>query len=64
MLKFISHKTRLLGEIEEEFGLGSFLAKYHLSMLKKALVIEENECGYTVTPTGVLYLEKVEGRFA
>ena len=62
ILRFICHKTRLLGEIEEEFDLSPFLAMYHLSMLEKALVIEEMDCGYRITPTGALYLEKVEMR--
>ena len=60
ILKFISCKKRTLGEIEEEFDLSTFLAVYHLSMLVKALVIEETESGYRATPTGILYLEKVE----
>jgi predicted transcriptional regulator len=51
---------RTLGEIEEEFDLSTFLAAYHLSMLVKALVIEETENGYRATSTGILYLEKVE----
>lgn len=60
ILKFISCKMRTLSEIEEEFDLNNFLAVYHLSMLVKALVIEETESGYIATPTGILYLEKVE----
>ena len=59
ILKFISCKQRALSEIEEEFDLSTFLAVYHLSMLVKALVIEETESGYRATPTGILYLEKV-----
>jgi hypothetical protein len=60
ILRFISCKMRTLGEIEEEFDLSTFLAVYHLSMLVKALVIEETESGYRATSTGILYLEKVE----
>jgi hypothetical protein len=60
ILKFISCKMRTFGEIKEEFDLSTFLAFYHLSMLVKALVIEETESGYRATPTGILYLEKVE----
>jgi hypothetical protein len=60
ILRFISCKLRTLGEIEEEFDLSTFLAVYHLSMLAKALVVEETESGYIATPTGILYLEKVE----
>ena len=60
ILKFINCKIRTLGEIEDEFNLSTFLAVYHLSMLVKALVIEETESGYRATPTGSLYLEKVE----
>jgi hypothetical protein len=60
ILKFVGCKTRTLGEIEDEFNLSTFLAVYHLSMLSKALVVEETESGYIATPTGILYLEKVE----
>ena len=60
ILKFINCKIRTLGEIEDEFNLSTFLAVYHLSMLAKALVVEETESGYIATPTGFLYLEKVE----
>jgi predicted transcriptional regulator len=60
ILKSISCKMRTIGEIEDEFNLSAFLAVYHLSMLSKALVVEETESGYIATPTGFLYLEKVE----
>ncbi len=49
--------------IEREIGLGSAQAAYHLAMLEKALVVEQTEGGsYRATPTGILYLEKVEAR--
>jgi hypothetical protein len=40
--------------------LGGPLAKYHLQMLEKALVIEQAEGGWRATPTGQLYLKYVE----
>lgn len=62
LLKFVSSGLKSYEQIENEFKLGEPLTQYHLSMLAKALVIEQSAGGYKATPTGVLYLEKVEFR--
>lgn len=62
ILKFVSSGLKSYEQIENEFKLGEPLTQYHLSMLVKALVIEQSVGGYMATPTGVLYLEKVESR--
>jgi DNA-binding transcriptional ArsR family regulator len=49
-----------LEEIEREFDLSPAQAEYHLRMLEKALVVAETAGGWIATPTGILYLEKVE----
>ena len=50
----------ILSQIEKEFDLSPAQAEYHLRMLEKALVVEETAGGWIATPTGILYLEKVE----
>ncbi|HOV52249.1 MAG: hypothetical protein A4E44_01793 [Methanosaeta sp. PtaB.Bin018] len=60
ILRFISSGLKSEEQIENEFK--NRLTWYHLSMLVKALVIERSAGGYKATPTGVLYLEKVESR--
>lgn len=62
ILKFVSSGLKSDKQIENEFKLNESLTQYHLSMLVKALVIEQSAGGYKATPTGVLYLEKVEFR--
>ena len=46
----------------EEFDLKPELSDYHLALLEKALVVEQSEGIHSITPTGRLYLEKVEAR--
>jgi DNA-binding transcriptional ArsR family regulator len=62
ILKFVAGELKSREQIEREIGLGSAQAGYHLAMLEKALVIEQTKGGYRATPTGILYLEKVEAR--
>lgn len=62
MLKFIGSSIRTREEIAKEFGLRDDQAVYHLALLEKALVIEHIESCYRATPTGILYLEKVESK--
>ena len=62
ILKFISGGMKSREQIEREFHLRADQAEYHLSMLEKALVVERGEGGYRATPTGILYLEKVEAK--
>lgn len=62
MLRAIARSCGGLRQIEAEFHLSTAQAEYHLHMLEKALVIERVEDGWSVTPTGILYLENVERR--
>ena len=60
MLGAIARSCRSLSQIEKDFDLSPAQAEYHLRMLEKALVIKRAEDGWSVTPTGILYLENVE----
>jgi predicted transcriptional regulator len=62
MLVLIAARLKSSDQIAKELDLGLSLAKYHLQMLEKALVIEETESGWIVSPTGQLYLKHVEAR--
>ncbi|MGC9515744.1 winged helix-turn-helix domain-containing protein [Methanocrinis sp.] len=61
ILKFIGERVRSAEEVAEEFGIPERQAAFHLAMLEKGLVIEPVTGGYRSTPTGQLYLERVEG---
>jgi DNA-binding transcriptional ArsR family regulator len=61
IMKFIGRRIRTEEEIAEEFRLSQPRAEYHLALLEKALVVEHRDEGYGCTPTGLLYLERVEG---
>ncbi len=60
MLSLIASGMKNDNQIAKELDLGGPLAKYHLQMLEKALVIEPAEGGWIATPTGQLYLKYVE----
>jgi DNA-binding transcriptional ArsR family regulator len=60
MLMAVARSCMILSQIEMEFDLSPAQAEYHLRMLEKALVVEETADGWIATPTGILYLEKVE----
>lgn len=60
ILKFIGPYIRTKEEIAKEFCLKDEQTEYHLSLLKKALVIDNTNDIYKATPTGMLYLERVE----
>jgi predicted transcriptional regulator len=62
MLKIIAAGLKSSELITKKLDLGEALAKYHLQMLEKALVIEQTEGGWIVTPTGRLYLKYVEAK--
>lgn len=62
MLAAIARSCMSVRRIEVEFHLSPIQAEYHLRMLEKSLVIERVEDGWSVTPTGILYLENVERR--
>ena len=60
MLMAVARGCTSSSQIESEFDLSPTQAEYHLRMLEKALVIEQTNDGWIATPTGILYLEKVE----
>lgn len=60
MLKAIACGGIKSSQIETEFDLSPSQAEYHLRMLEKALVVESTQDGWIATPTGLLYLERVE----
>jgi predicted transcriptional regulator len=62
MLSLIAGCMRSNEQMEKELDLRPALAEYHLQMLEKALVIERAQGCWRITPTGSLYLEKVEAR--
>ncbi len=62
ILSFIADGVRSNEQIAKEQELAASPAEYHFHMLEKALVIEQTEGGWRATPTGILYLERVESR--
>lgn len=64
ILKLIGDGVRSTEEIAEKFDLDEKQAAFHLAMLEKALVAKPVSGGYRSTPTGLLYLEKVETRYS
>jgi len=60
ILKFIGEGVVSAEEIAEEFGIDERQTAFHLAMLEKAMVLEPAGGGFRSTPTGLLYLEKVE----
>lgn len=62
ILKFIANRPRKKEEIMENFSLNEGLARYHLDLLEKALVVERKEPFYLLTSTGNLYLNNVENK--
>jgi predicted transcriptional regulator len=62
IMKILASEPKTLEDITKAFGLKESQAEFHLALLEKALVVERSGEGYGLTPTGVLYLEKVEAR--
>ena len=60
ILRYVAGGSKNRAQIEKEFKLNAAQAEYHLSMLEKALVIERVLEEFRATPTGILYLERVE----
>ncbi|MCR3884071.1 MAG: hypothetical protein NUK54_06835 [Methanothrix sp.] len=60
ILKFIGSGVASTEVVAERFGIDERRAAFHLAMLVKALVVEPCGSGFRSTPTGLLYLEKVE----
>lgn len=61
ILKLVAEGGGSLEEVAGVLGIDEKRAAFHLAMLEKALVVEAASYGYRATPTGRLYLEKVEG---
>ncbi len=62
ILKYLAAGPKNLEEIARNLDLTESRAEYHLALLEKALVVERLGESYRLTPTGILYLEKVESR--
>jgi predicted transcriptional regulator len=62
MLRSIATGRRDIEQIKEDLCPDTSQAQYHLSMLEKALVIEQTEEGWMATRVGLLFLDKVVGR--
>jgi|GEM_PF-370851 len=60
ILRYVAGGSKNRVQIEKEFKLSATQAEYHLSMLEKALVIERVQEDFKATPTGILYLERVD----
>ncbi len=60
ILKFISQGPRTEEDIAKKFSINGQLAKYHLDLLEKALVINRAGSFFQLTSTGALYLNNVD----
>ena len=64
ILKLIGEGVVSTEEIAEKFGIDERRAAFHLAMLDKALVAKPvSGGGFRSTPTGLLYLKKVENSY-
>jgi hypothetical protein len=57
ILKFIGPDIKTKDEIESTFKLNESVAKVHLDLLEKAMLIEKVAEGYRSTPIGIAYLK-------
>ena len=62
MLRLIAGGMKEADRLAVSLALPASRALYHLQMLEKALVIEQAEGGWSVSPTGELYLKHVEAK--
>lgn len=60
ILKMVDDGAGSPEEIAEKLGIDGGLAAFHLAMLERALVVEAVDGVYRSTPTGRLYIERVE----
>ncbi len=62
IMKFIGLGIKTREEIERAFGLNESMAKLHLALLEKAVMIEKVGDGerYRSTPIGIAYLKNFE----
>ena len=61
MLRLVASGMKDAEQIGQALKLSPALASYHLFMLEKALVVERSRESWEATPTGLLFLEKVDG---
>ncbi|HPS90677.1 MAG TPA: winged helix-turn-helix domain-containing protein [Methanothrix sp.] len=62
MLRLIAGGMKEADQIAVRLDLPASRALYHLQMLQRALVIDQEEGGWKVSPTGELYLKHVEAK--
>lgn len=62
MLRLIAGGMKDGEQIAVMLDLPASRALYHLQMLQRALVIDQGERGWMVSPTGELYLKHVEAK--
>ncbi len=60
IMKFIGPGIKTKEEIERAFRLNESMAKLHLDLLEKAVMIEKVGDGYRSTPIGLAYLKNFE----
>lgn len=60
IMKFIGTGIKTREEIESVFGLNESMAKLHLALLEKAVMIERVGDRYRSTPIGIAYLKNFE----
>ena len=61
ILDFIGFELRRMREIGEELGLNDKELVDHLSLLKKALLVEQEGDSYSLTPRCLAYLDEAKG---
>jgi DNA-binding CsgD family transcriptional regulator len=61
MLRLVAGGIKDAEQIGQALKISPALVEYHLTMLEKALVVERSGEGWRATPTGLLFLEKVDG---
>lgn len=60
IMKFIGTGIKTREEIERAFGLNESMAKLHIALLEKAVMIEKIGDAYRSTPIGIAYLKNFE----
>lgn len=61
ILDFIGFELMRMREIGEELGLNDKELGDHLSLLEKALLVEQEDEGYRLTPRCIAYLDEAKG---
>jgi predicted transcriptional regulator len=61
IIDFIGSELKMMKEIEDRLGLGFEELEDHLSILQRALLVEEAEEGFRLTPRCVAYYYETMG---